>query len=173
MVAIQKIFLATLSMTAVHAVEITNQCPSNQSLVGNSKCCPGYAIQDNGSFCCVKDPDWKCDNVLTCFDGNCNAKVSIDDPDYDQKVSAASGTSSSSASTSPSLATSTASISVSRPSASSDSASGTSTTTTGSTTASSGTAAATHTGNAATEARKATLGMVAALAAAPVAFYAL
>ncbi|XXG96035.1 hypothetical protein Hte_002312 [Hypoxylon texense] len=173
MVAIEKILLAALGMTAIHAAGISSPCPNNQSLISNNKCCPGYSlVESDGTSCCVQDLNWQCDDATLCFNGkNCKAKVSVDDPDYDQKVNDALGTAPSSTSTS-SPATTSTSTSASGSAASSDSASGSSTAT-DSTATSSGTAAAAATGNAAAGARDATFGVVAALAAVPVVFYAL
>ncbi|KAI4870976.1 hypothetical protein F4820DRAFT_401008 [Hypoxylon rubiginosum] len=160
MVAIEKILFAALGMTAVHAAGINSPCPNNQSLISNDKCCPGISmVESDATYCCVTDPNRQ-------INGDCKAKVSIDDPDYDQKVNDALGTASSSTSTSSPAATSTSASATS-----SDSASGSSTAT-DSTATSSGTAAS-ATDNAAAGARDATLGMVAALAAVPVVFYAL
>ncbi|KAI1776986.1 hypothetical protein F4818DRAFT_439347 [Hypoxylon cercidicola] len=155
-------------MTSVYVAGISSPCQNNQPLISNGKCCPGYSIVDSdGTFCCVTDPNWTYSDVSLCFDGNCKAKVSIDDPNYDQRVSDPQGTASSPTS---SAAISTAS-SASGSATFSDTASGSSTTTDSAATSSETAAAASD--NAAAGTREATFGMVAALAAVPVAFYVL
>ncbi|KAI1799898.1 hypothetical protein F4811DRAFT_567643 [Daldinia bambusicola] len=56
------------------------------------KCCPGYSIVSGEDHidCCITENgnDGDCQGVGLCGNaiGTCKAKISVDDPDYDQKV---------------------------------------------------------------------------------------
>ncbi|OTA62335.1 hypothetical protein K449DRAFT_433996 [Hypoxylon sp. EC38] len=184
MAVIAKILVATLGMSSAHAASLTSSCPSGQTLISNNKCCPGYAIIGDGndatkSVCCVTDQgSGNCQGVGICGDsltGSCKARVDVTDSNYDQKVQdALSGaTSPIDSSSSPPTATPTASptpssSNSSSPSSasSSDADAGSSSSTDSSSPPPQTTAA---TGNS-VEGKKATLGMLAALATASIAF---
>ncbi|KAI0386505.1 hypothetical protein F5Y04DRAFT_276113 [Hypomontagnella monticulosa] len=173
MVAIARIFFVTLlGVSAANAAQITGPCPSGQQLISNNKCCPGYSIiNQDDTVCCVTDTDNSCKGIGLCgngsIGGSCEAQVSINDPDYDQKVkNAQSGTADSQSSSSSSSSASTSPTASSAPSStSSDSAATGSSTDSGSSTSSS------PSKNGATATNNAMLGMVVALAAVPVVFY--
>ncbi|KAI1416688.1 hypothetical protein F5Y13DRAFT_205526 [Hypoxylon sp. FL1857] len=193
MVAIAKILFATLGMSAAHAATLASSCPSGQTLISNNKCCPGYAIigdktDSTKTVCCVTDQgSGNCKGVGVCggsLGASCKAKVDVTDSDYDQKVQAAlsgSTTSSqtgSSSSSSPATGTPTASSTPSSSSSSSPSSSSSSSSdsdsgsSSGSDSSSSSSSTSAATGNA-VGGQKATLGMVAALAAVSAVFYGL
>ncbi|KAI0101979.1 hypothetical protein F4776DRAFT_669017 [Hypoxylon sp. NC0597] len=172
MVAIANILFATLGMSAAHAVTLTSSCPSGQTLISNNKCCPGYAIIGDGNdatktVCCVTDQgSGNCQGIGLCGDsltGSCKARVDVTDSNYDQKVQDALSGAASPTDSSSSSPTTTPTAS-STPSSNSDSGSSSGT---GSSSSSSQTTAAT---GYAVEGKKATLGLVGALAAVAVAF---
>ncbi|KAI0846436.1 hypothetical protein F5Y00DRAFT_264630 [Daldinia vernicosa] len=171
MIAYVTVLFATLGVSS--AAQITGPCPSGQTLISNNKCCPGYAIVsgENHTDCCIteKGNDGNCQGVGLCGNavGTCKVKISVDDPDYDQKVQdALSGTAASQSSSSLSLSAETSPTASSTPSPTeSDSASGSSTSSNSSSTSSSNSGASTMEGN------RAMLAMVAALAAIPAIFY--
>ncbi|KAI1141336.1 hypothetical protein F5Y05DRAFT_257972 [Hypoxylon sp. FL0543] len=187
MVAIAKILFIAMGASAAHAMKITSSCPSGQTLISNNKCCPGYAIIGDGNdatktVCCVTDQgSGNCQGVGVCGDSlgkSCKAKVDVTDSNYDQEVQAAlSGTAASQtgSSSAPPIATATPTAS-STPSSSSFSSSSSSDSDSGSSSSTDSSSSSSQT-NAATsdavEGKKATLAMVAALAAVPVAFYGL
>ncbi|KAI8965126.1 hypothetical protein F5Y11DRAFT_344844 [Daldinia sp. FL1419] len=161
MVAYSAILFAVLGVSS--AAKITGTCPSGQTLISNNKCCPGYSIVsgENHVDCCITDQgnSGDCQGVGLCGNaiGTCKTKISVDDPDYDQKVQdAISGTTASQSGSSPS---STASSTPS--STSSDSAPGSSTSSDSSSDSTS------HSGATIMEGNKVMLAMVAALAAIP------
>ncbi|KAI1380225.1 hypothetical protein F4677DRAFT_406197 [Hypoxylon crocopeplum] len=186
MVAVANILLSVaLGVSAVQAQAAAASCPSGQQLIQNNKCCPGYAIIDaDKTSCCVTASVNDCGAVGLCVsgDGSCKAKIDVNDSNYDKEIadavagttpqSGSSSTASSPASptaTSPSSSTTSAASSTSS-SASSDSDSGSSSSSSGSGSSSGSSGSSSAAGNAAIETR-ATLGMVIALAAVPVAVY--
>ncbi|KAI2626906.1 hypothetical protein GGS26DRAFT_592522 [Hypomontagnella submonticulosa] len=174
MVAVARILFATLlGISAANAAQITGPCPSGQQLISNNKCCPGYSIVDkDDTVCCVTDTDNSCAGIGLCGNGSvggsCKAKVSINDPDYDQKVkNAQSGTADSQSSSSSSSASASPTASSAPSSTGSDSAA------TGSSTDSDSSTSSSPAKNAATTANNAMLGMVVGLAAVSAIFYGL
>ncbi|KAI1662038.1 hypothetical protein F4813DRAFT_384754 [Daldinia decipiens] len=154
------------------AAQITGSCPSGQTLISNNKCCPGYSIisGENHTDCCITEQgnNGNCHGVGLCGNaiGTCKAKISVDDPDYDQKVQdALSGTTASQSSSSPSSSAETSPVASSTPSPTGSDLAPGSSTSSGSSSTSSSTSGATTTEN-----NKAMLAMVAALAAIPLYF---
>ncbi|KAI1649332.1 uncharacterized protein F4817DRAFT_363677 [Daldinia loculata] len=170
MVAYVTVLFAILGVSS--AAQITGSCPSGQTLISNNKCCPGYSIVsgENHTDCCIteKGNNGNCQGVGLCGNaiGTCKAKISVDDPDYDQKVQdALSGTTASQSSSSPSSSADATPTASSTPSSTgSDSAPGSSTSSDSSSTSSTS-------GATTMEDNKAMLAMVAALAAIPAIFY--
>ncbi|KAI0113338.1 hypothetical protein F4814DRAFT_449785 [Daldinia grandis] len=171
MIAHVTVLFAILGISS--AATITGACPSGQTLISNNKCCPGYAIisGENHADCCIteKGNNGNCKGIGLCGNavGTCKVKISVDDPDYDQKVQdALSGTAASQSSSSPSSSAELTPTASSTPSPTgSDSASGSSTSSDSSSSSSSASGATTLEGN------KAALAMVVALAVIPAALY--
>ncbi|KAI1482217.1 hypothetical protein F4774DRAFT_407246 [Daldinia eschscholtzii] len=165
MVVYTSILFAFLGVSS--AAKITGSCPSGQTLISNNKCCPGYSIVsgENHIDCCITENgnDGDCQGVGLCGNAisTCKVKISVHDPDYDQKVQdALSGTTASqSGSTSSSSADTTHTASSTPSSISSDSASGSS---------DSSSPSSSHSGAIGTDNIGATLAMAVSLAAVPV-----